>query len=55
MAASHAAVVHACMHRTPERHQQELYKFGGRKRTTGEAGIVTTGAFRELDWDYSGY
>ena len=28
--------------------------FGGHKRTTGEAGIITTGVFRELDWDYSG-
>ena len=28
-----------------------LTKFGGHKRTTGEAGIVTTGVFRELDWD----
>ena len=26
---------------------------GGHKRTTGEAGIATTGVFRELDWDYS--
>ena len=26
----------------------------GHKRTTGEAGIVTTSVFRELDWDYSG-
>ena len=29
-------------------------KIGGHKRTTGEAGIVTTSVFRELDWDYSG-
>ena len=29
-------------------------KFGGHKRTTGEAGIVTTSVFREIDWDYSG-
>ena len=29
-------------------------KIGGHKRTTGEAGIATTGVFRELDWDYSG-
>ena len=28
--------------------------WGGHKRTTGEAGIVTTSVFRELDWDYSG-
>ena len=26
----------------------------GPKRTTGEAGIVTTSVFRELDWDYGG-
>ena len=29
-------------------------KIGGHKRTTGEAGIVTTSVFWELDWDYSG-
>ena len=29
-------------------------KFGGHKRTTGEAGIATTGVFRELDWDCGG-
>ena len=29
-------------------------KIGRHKRTTGEAGIATTGVFRELDWDYSG-
>ena len=27
---------------------------GGHKRTTGEAGIVTTGVFLELDRDYNG-
>ena len=26
------------------------HKIGGHKRTTGEAGIVTTSVFRELDW-----
>ena len=29
-------------------------RHGGHKRTTGEAGVATTGVFRELDWDYSG-
>ena len=36
--------------RTP-RKTVGVTKFGGHKRTTGEAGIVTTGEFRELDWD----
>ena len=27
---------------------------GDIKKTTGEAAIVTTSVFRELDWDYSG-
>ena len=30
-----------------------MTKLGGHKRMTGEAGIVTTSVFRELDWDYS--
>ena len=41
--------------RTPRKSVRPVYdKFGGHKTTTGEAGIVTTSVFRELDWDYSG-
>ena len=34
--------------------QNGRQRLGEHKRTTEEAGIVTTGVFRELDWDYRG-